>query len=77
HPCGPFTDVYEPAEDSFPLIDAIEQDADRLKKISCTDVNPAADQCTLETSCCNGVSLQPIITDLRHTLGMFIFLFQD
>ena len=44
---------------------------------SCTDVNPAAAQCTLETSRYNGVSLQPIITDLKHTLGMCIFLFQD
>lgn len=31
---------------------------------SCTDVNPAAAQCTAETASCNRVSLQPLITDL-------------
>ncbi|PWA31991.1 hypothetical protein CCH79_00018857, partial [Gambusia affinis] len=121
---GSFQDVYEPAEDSFLLMDALEKDAETLQQMRqgctfppvvdvcfrgngvtvcrsrcfspcvcvevgsgsgavsaflasvvgpsalylCTDVNPAAAQCTARTSCCNQVALQPVITDLVQSL---------
>ncbi|XP_028318640.1 methyltransferase N6AMT1 isoform X2 [Gouania willdenowi] len=34
----------------------------------CTDVNPAAARCTVETASCNKVSLQPVLTDLVDCL---------
>ncbi|KAM9766805.1 LOW QUALITY PROTEIN: methyltransferase N6AMT1 [Menidia menidia] len=98
---GDFQDVYEPAEDSFLLLDALEKDADTLRKMSpsvclevgsgsgvasaflasllgpstlylCTDVNPAAARCTMKTASRNGVSLQPVVTDLVGTLFLLL-----
>ncbi|KAF7251271.1 Methyltransferase N6AMT1 [Varanus komodoensis] len=92
-PQGPFSDVYEPAEDTFLLLDALESDADALRSARidiclevgsgsgvvstflasvvghealymCTDINPMAGLCTVETAIRNHVDIQPIITDL-------------
>ncbi|XP_029876647.1 methyltransferase N6AMT1 isoform X1 [Aquila chrysaetos chrysaetos] len=96
---GPFRDVYEPAEDTFLLLDALERDAARLRQARveicleigsgsgvvstflassiigssalyiCTDINPMAAYCTLETALLNNVHLQPVITDLVKGLS--------
>ncbi|XP_030333721.1 methyltransferase N6AMT1 [Strigops habroptila] len=98
-PHGPFRDVYKPAEDTFLLLDALEQDAARLRQARveicleigsgsgvvstfvassiigssavyiCTDINPMAAYCTLETALLNNVHLQPVITDLVKGLS--------
>ncbi|XP_025959399.2 methyltransferase N6AMT1 [Dromaius novaehollandiae] len=97
-PHGPFREVYKPAEDTFLLLDALEQDAAQLQEARveicleigsgsgvvstfvasiigssalyiCTDVNPMAAYCTLETALLNNVHLQPIITDLVKGLS--------
>ncbi|XP_052649893.1 methyltransferase N6AMT1 isoform X2 [Harpia harpyja] len=95
-PQGPFRDVYEPAEDTFLLLDALERDAARLRVeicleigsgsgvvstflassiigssalYICTDINPMAAYCTLETALLNNVHLQPVITDLVKGLS--------
>ncbi|XP_011822604.1 PREDICTED: hemK methyltransferase family member 2 isoform X1 [Mandrillus leucophaeus] len=88
---GAFSDVYEPAEDTFLLLDALEAAAAELAGVEiclevgagsgvvsaflasmigpqalymCTDINPEAAACTLETARCNKVHVQPVITDL-------------
>ncbi|XP_060226666.1 methyltransferase N6AMT1 isoform X2 [Meriones unguiculatus] len=63
---GAFSDVYEPAEDTFLLLDALEAAAAELA--GCTDINPEAAACTLETARCNRVHIQPVITDLVQGL---------
>ncbi|NWI66598.1 HEMK2 methyltransferase, partial [Todus mexicanus] len=98
-PRGPFREVYEPAEDTFLLLDALERDAPRLRQARieicleigsgsgvvstflassiigssalyiCTDINPTAAYCTLETALLNNVHLEPIITDLVKGLS--------
>ncbi|XP_042532960.1 methyltransferase N6AMT1 isoform X2 [Dipodomys spectabilis] len=94
---GVFRDVYEPAEDTFLLLDALEAAADELAGVEicleigsgsgvvsaflasmigpqalymCTDINPDAAACTLETARCNKVQIQPIITDLVGSQGI-------
>ncbi|XP_052015034.1 methyltransferase N6AMT1 isoform X2 [Apodemus sylvaticus] len=92
---GAFSDVYEPAEDTFLLLDALEAAAAELAGVEiclevgagsgvvsaflasmigpqalylCTDINPEAAACALETARCNRVHVQPVITDLVHGL---------
>ncbi|XP_040836623.1 methyltransferase N6AMT1 [Ochotona curzoniae] len=92
---GAFRDVYEPAEDTFLLLDALEAAAAELAGVEiclevgsgsgvvsaflasligpralymCTDINPEAAACTLETARCNRVHIQAIITDLVEGL---------
>nr|XP_021532994.1 hemK methyltransferase family member 2 isoform X2 [Aotus nancymaae] len=36
----------------------------------CTDINPEAAACTLETACCNRVHIQPVIIDLVGSHGI-------
>nr|XP_017822657.3 methyltransferase N6AMT1 isoform X3 [Callithrix jacchus] len=94
---GTFSDVYEPAEDTFLLLDVLEAAAAELAGVEiclevgagsgvvsaflasmigpqalymCTDVNPEAAACTLETARCNGVHIQPVITDLVGSHGI-------
>ncbi|KAM5153618.1 methyltransferase N6AMT1 isoform 1-T1 [Callospermophilus lateralis] len=88
---GAFGDVYEPAEDTFLLLDVLQAAAADLAGVEiclevgsgsgvvsaflasmigpqalymCTDINPDAAVCTLETGRRNNVHIQPVITDL-------------
>ncbi|GAA5946344.1 hypothetical protein JCM3765_000205 [Sporobolomyces pararoseus] len=91
-----FESVYEPAEDTFILLDGLEQDVELLKGSTicleigsgsgcvsaflgsicgsssalylCTDLNPHATRCTLETGVANKVPLNPILTNLTTSL---------
>ncbi|XP_038274559.1 methyltransferase N6AMT1 isoform X1 [Dermochelys coriacea] len=92
-PHGPFSEVYEPAEDTYLLLDALERDAAQIRDAGvgislevgsgsgvvstflasivgpsalyiCTDINPIAAFCTLETAVLNKVHIHPVITDL-------------
>nr|XP_019585435.1 PREDICTED: hemK methyltransferase family member 2 isoform X2 [Rhinolophus sinicus] len=94
---GAFSDVYEPAEDTFLLLDALEAAMSELKGVEiclevgsgsgvvsaflasmigpqalyiCTDINPKAAACTLETARCNKVHIEPIVTDLVGSHGI-------
>ncbi|XP_003410369.1 methyltransferase N6AMT1 isoform X2 [Loxodonta africana] len=94
---GAFSDVYEPAEDTFLLLDALEAAAAELAGVEiclevgsgsgvvsaflasmigpqalymCTDINPEAAACTLETAHSNKVHIQPVITDLVGSRGI-------
>ncbi|XP_006862570.1 PREDICTED: hemK methyltransferase family member 2-like isoform X2 [Chrysochloris asiatica] len=94
---GDFSEVYEPAEDTFLLLDALEAAAAELAGVEiclevgsgsgvvsaflasmigpqalyiCTDINPKAAACTLETARCNKVHIQPVITDLVGSHGI-------
>lgn len=40
--------------------------------VRCTDVNPAAAQCTAKTASCNDVPLQPVITSLVSSSYSFV-----
>ncbi|XP_072265076.1 methyltransferase N6AMT1 [Pyxicephalus adspersus] len=93
---GEFSEVYDPAEDTFLLIDALEGEVDELiarvelcleigcgsgvvsafvasvvgpkALYLCTDINPLAASCTLETARTNKVHVEPVITDLASGL---------
>uniref|UniRef100_A0A2K6LAD8 Methyltransferase HEMK2 n=1 Tax=Rhinopithecus bieti TaxID=61621 RepID=A0A2K6LAD8_RHIBE len=92
-----FSDVYEPTEDAFLLLDTIQVAAAELAGVEiclevgagsgvvsaflasmigpqalymCTDTNPEAAACTLETARCNKVHIQPVITDLVGSHGI-------
>ncbi|XP_064597642.1 methyltransferase N6AMT1-like isoform X2 [Liolophura sinensis] len=93
-----YQNVYEPAEDSFVLLDALEKEAEYLKNLGpsvclevglgsgicvtflgqllgsgClyvgTDINPQAAKVSHQTAQRNGVSLEPVITDLVSALS--------
>ncbi|CAL1598422.1 unnamed protein product [Knipowitschia caucasica] len=65
---GDFRDVYEPAEDSFLLIDALEKDAERLKAMCprlCVEVGSGSGVVSAFLASVLGPSAQFICTDVN------------
>ncbi|XP_028938041.1 methyltransferase N6AMT1 [Ornithorhynchus anatinus] len=92
---GAFREVYEPDDDTYLLLDALDRAALDLAGVEvclevgsgsgvvsaflasvigpgalylCTDLNPQAAACTLETAARNRVLVQPVVTDLVRGL---------
>lgn len=65
---GEFRDVYEPAEDSFLLMDALEKDADRLQRLSpcvCVEVGVGSGVLSAFLASVIGPSALYICTDVN------------
>ncbi|XP_032236654.1 methyltransferase N6AMT1 isoform X2 [Nematostella vectensis] len=60
--------VYEPAEDSFLMMDALEKDAQLLHEIRATDINAKAALCTTRTAKQNGCTVSAVVTDLLSSM---------
>ncbi|XP_062301585.1 methyltransferase N6AMT1 [Scomber scombrus] len=65
---GDFTDVYEPSEDSFLLIDALEKDAERIQQISpcvCLEVGSGSGVVSAFLASLVGSSASYLCTDVN------------